>query len=67
MGRGLLFQVWCHQMMWSTLNSVMGIKPGDSSVVIGYQVDEFTCNWSAKQFVACIPTFILGSLARCHH
>ena len=23
--------------------SVMGIKPGDSSVVIGYQVDEFTC------------------------
>ena len=23
--------------------SVMGIKPGDSGVVIGYQVDEFTC------------------------
>ena len=20
MGRGLLFQVWCHQMTWSTLN-----------------------------------------------
>ena len=34
-------------------DSVMGIKPGDSSVVIGYQVDEFTCTWSAKQFVAC--------------
>ena len=33
--------------------SVMGIKPGDSSVVIGYQVDEFTCTWSAEQFVAC--------------
>ena len=32
--------------------SVMGIKPGDSSVVIGYQVDEFTCTWSAEQFVA---------------
>ena len=32
--------------------SVMGIKPGDSSVVIGYQVDEFTCNWSAEWFVA---------------
>ena len=31
--------------------SVMGIKPGDSSVVIGYQVDEFTCTWSAEQFV----------------
>ena len=33
--------------------SVMGIKPGDSGVVIGYQVDEFTCTWSAEQFVAC--------------
>ena len=32
--------------------SVMGIKPGDSGVVIGYQVDEFTCTWSAEQFVA---------------
>ena len=31
--------------------SVMGIKPGDSGVVIGYQVDEFTCTWSAEQFV----------------
>ena len=33
--------------------SVMGIKLGDSSVVIGYQVDEFTCTWSAEHFVAC--------------
>ena len=24
-------------------DSVMGIQPGDSRVVIGYQVDEFTC------------------------
>ena len=32
---------------------VMGIKPGDSGVVIGYQVDEFTCTWSAEWFVAC--------------
>ena len=32
--------------------SVMGIKAGDSSVVIGYQVDEFTCTWSAEWFVA---------------
>ena len=32
--------------------SVEGIKPGDSIVVIGYQVDEFTCTWSAEQFVA---------------
>ena len=34
-------------------DSVMGIKPGDSGVVIGYQVDEFTRTWSAEQFVAC--------------
>ena len=47
-------------------DSVMSIKPGDSSVVIGYQVDEFTHAWSAEQFVAC-STFILGSLDRCHH
>ena len=32
--------------------SVMGVKPGDSCVVIGYQVDEFTRIWSAEQFVA---------------
>ena len=31
--------------------SVMGIKPGDSGVVIGYQVDEFTYIWSAEWFV----------------
>ena len=34
-------------------DSVMGIKPGDSGVVIGYQVDEFTRTWSAEWFVAC--------------
>ena len=33
--------------------SVMVIKAGDSTVVIGYQIDEFTCTWSAEQFVAC--------------
>ena len=30
----------------------MAIKPGDSGVVIGYQVDEFTHTWSAEWFVA---------------
>ena len=30
----------------------MGIKPGHSGVVIGYQVDEFTCTLSAEWFVA---------------
>ena len=28
----------------------MSIKPGDSGVVIGYQVDEFTHTWSAEYF-----------------
>ena len=52
-GRGLLFQVWFHPMTQSTLNPQWAIKPGDSSVVIGYQVDEFTHTWSEEQFVAC--------------
>ena len=30
----------------------MSIKPGDSSVVTGYQVDEFTHTWSEEWFVA---------------
>ena len=30
----------------------MGIKRSDSIVVIGNQVDEFTCTWSAEQFFA---------------
>ena len=33
-------------------DSVMAVKPGDSGVVIGYQVDEFTHTWSTEQFVA---------------
>ena len=37
--------------------SAMGIKPGDSGVVIGYQVDVFIHTWSAEQFVACSHIF----------
>ena len=33
--------------------SAMGVKPGESGVVIGYQVNEFAHTWSAEQFVAC--------------
>ena len=29
----------------------MGIQPGDSGVVVGYQVNEFTHTWSAEQSV----------------
>ena len=32
--------------------SAVDIKPGNSGVLIGYQVDEFTGPWSAEQFVA---------------
>ena len=46
--------------------SAMGIKPGDSGVVIGYHVDAFTHTWSAEQFIAHSP-FILHSSVRCHH
>ena len=52
MGRGL-FQVLVPSDDAVDSESVMGVKPGDSSVVIGYQVDEFTHLWSAEQFVAC--------------
>ena len=45
--------------------SVVGMKPGDSSVVIGYKVDEFTHTCLVKHFVA--QSFILASWARCHH
>ena len=31
---------------------MVGVKPGDSSVVIGYEVDEFTHTWLREQFVA---------------
>ena len=32
--------------------SAVGIKSGDSGVVIRYHIDEFTSTWSAEQFVA---------------
>ena len=35
--------------------SAVGIKPCDSGVVIGYQVDEFIHTWSAEQLVVVFP------------
>ena len=43
----------------------MGITPGDSGVVIGYQVDELTYTWSTKCLLL-IHTFTLGLQAMCH-
>ena len=40
-----------HPMAQSSPNLV-SMKPGDSGVVIGYQVDEFAHNWLAEDFVA---------------
>ena len=37
---------------YETVDSVIGIKPGDSSMVIRYQVDECTDPWLAEYFVA---------------
>ena len=51
-GRVLLFQVCFHPDENFDSESVVGIKPCNSGVVIGYQVDEFTHTWSAEQFVA---------------
>ena len=47
----------------------MGIKPGDSSVVIGYQVNEFTHTWSAEWFVACshIYPWLTGKVSSLTH
>ena len=38
----------------NTVNSkyVVGVKPGDSGVMIGYQVDVFSSTWSPEHFVA---------------
>ena len=46
--------------------SVVGIEPGDSGVVIGYQVDEFTHSWPAEHFIDS-SHFILVSQVRCPH
>ena len=52
MGRGIFFPGLVPSDDMADSESVMGIKPDDSSVVIGYQVDEITHTWSAEQFVA---------------
>ena len=47
-------------------DSVMGIKPGDSGVVIDIRLTSLlTPGLQSSLWPA--PTFILGSLARCHH
>ena len=51
-GKGSSFPVLVPSDDMVNSESVMGIKPGDSGVVIGYQIDEFTCTWSTEQFVA---------------
>ena len=49
--------------------SVMCIKPGDSGVMIGYQVDGFTHTWSAEQFAACFHIYpgFTGKLSSLTH
>ena len=38
--------------------SVVGINPGDSGVVIGDHIDVFTHTWSAKWFAACSQIYV---------
>ena len=45
--------------------SVMGIKPGDSVLVIGYQVDEFMSGWWSALLLN--HTFTLVSQAMFDH
>ena len=49
--------------------SVVGIKPGNSGEVVGYQVDEFTCTSSTECFVAQsqINFRLLGNLSSLIH
>ena len=45
------FSGFLHPITQLTVNLV-GITPGDSIVVIGYQLDKFTWTWLAECFVA---------------
>ena len=51
-GEGSSCQGLVHSSDTVNSESVVGIKPGDSGVVIGYQVDGFTHTWSPEWFVA---------------
>ena len=53
-------------MMQSTLESVVGIKPGECGAVIGYQGDKFTPSLLAELSVIS-HTFILVWWASCQH
>ena len=46
--------------------SVVGIKPGDFGVVIGYQIDEFNHTWSVECFIAFTLVF-MGSVSTLTH
>ena len=45
---------------------VVGIKPGDFSVVIGYQADEFTYTWLVEHVFTQLH-IALESQAKCQH
>ena len=44
---GPLFKVFFFHLVTQSTRNLVGIKPGYSSVVTGYQVDEFTFTWLA--------------------
>ena len=63
---GFFFSRFVPTYVMANSTSVVGMKPSDSSMVIGYQVDEFALTWLAECFFTQ-SHIILASLARCHH
>ena len=49
-GRSVPLQVVFHSVTWLT-ESAVDVQPGDSSVVIRYQVDEFNHTWSEESYI----------------
>ena len=66
MGRGLLFQVWCHQMTQSTLDLWWVLNLVIPVWWLGIRMMSLLAPGLQSSLLPA-PTFILGSLVRCHH
>ena len=65
-GRGLPFQVWCHQMMWSILNLRWAFNLVIPVWWLGIRLMSLLAP-GLKSSLLPTTTFILGSLVRCYH
>ena len=66
-GRGSTFPGFVPSDDTVNSESVMAIKPGDSGVVIGYQVEEFTCTPGLGEWFGAHYHIYPRSLVRYHH